>query len=190
MPFFIPGRTRCAICDQAIRERPDAAALPFVSPTDLPALAAHSRQFVHRRCWCGWSERASYAAAALHLRQRAQEAALRSVVIPGGLVVSLVAAIDVIRVEDLETLAARDIPRAEVALAAAWLRSAASRRHAESLQVGPDCWALQETAGGLELTVARDDTVFDRVAITEQRLAEWASALTIAMTQLGPGDLA
>jgi hypothetical protein len=57
MPFWLPGRTRCGHCGEALRSGDDVVSLP---PAWLPAyepMYNFREAWFHRDCWAAWPHR-------------------------------------------------------------------------------------------------------------------------------------
>lgn len=180
MSFFIPGRTRCALCDEPIAQRADAAQLPFVSPSVLPEWAKLSRAFVLRRCWEHWPHRDTYAWAARELVLSAPEQpAQRRRFEHEGLFLFEVPAVKGFRILDTWAPLTVDVPGQDAARLASAVLDAFAHRTALAQDVGPTRWTLDPTGSdGWVLTLSQEGEPFECLELPAARQVLWTELMT------------
>ncbi len=175
MSFFIPGRTRCAICGEPLVHRVDAAQLSTISPAVLPEWAKLSRAFVHRLCWEHWPHRDAYACAARNmLLQAPVQETERRLFERDGLFLIELPSVRIFRILDTWAPLTADVPAGDAAGLPSAVLAALSNHTALELTVGSATWTLIPTGeGDWELTLSHEREPFERVRSLGGRQALW-----------------
>jgi hypothetical protein len=181
MPFFIPGRTKCAICNQVIDKRFDAAQLPYIHPTVSSSLSQLSRRFVHRSCWREWEHAKLFSTAAFNLVKEgaSQNSALKIEFECDELIVFWVAATNSYRLQDFKLLVTLDLPLPEAFRMGNHFVSALSQKDFSSLfLIGSYIWkARLLDSDKVEFTVSEEGQIVDRFVVPPNRHSCWVEAL-------------
>jgi hypothetical protein len=181
MPFFIPGRTTCAICNQVINNRFDAAQLPYIHPTTSSSLSQLSRRFVHRSCWKEWKHAQLFSTGAFNLIKEgaSQDSALKIEFDCDGLIVFWVMAMNSYRLQDFNLLVTLNIPLQEAFRMGNHFVSALSQKDFPSLfLIEPYIWkARRIDSDNVELTVSEEGQIVDKFVVPLDRRRCWVDAL-------------
>lgn len=112
MPFFIPGRSKCAICHQPIKHRFDAAELPYIDPNVSKSLSQLARNFVHLQCWKEWEDAKLFSTLAFDLVSKGScdDSPLKIEFESDELILFWVVALNSYRLQDFKLLVTVEMP--------------------------------------------------------------------------------
>ena len=71
MPFFIPNKTTCKICNDLIQTSKESLVLDYMDVSHYADLAPFVKSFVHRSCFINWNMKERYTTAAFELVENA-----------------------------------------------------------------------------------------------------------------------
>ena len=180
MPFFIPNRTKCAICHQPIEHRFEAAELPYIDPAVSSSLSQLARTFVHRQCWKEWEYAKLYSQSAFDLAKRGnQENSALKIEFEGDeLILFWIAALNSYQLQDYHLLVTVEMPLAERSAIVNFLIAAFSHPgFTEELQTDSYLFKARWVDSGIEFTLFEDMEIVDRFIVPPERHSCWLAAM-------------
>lgn len=179
MPFFIPGKTKCAICKNSIENQYEAATLPYISPKVSDTLSKLGRQFVHRYCWKNWKDAKIYADAAYDLvnSEPKFDSSLKTIFMNKNLTVVWVEALNIYQLQDFDLLVTLDIP-SDICCEMTNFLKLALMNHvvSEQMQIGQNLLEVKLIDVGLEIIVHDSYRIYDRFLVSPSRKNYWLQA--------------
>ena len=203
MPFFIIGRTKCAICHQPIKHRFDAAELPYIDPNVSKSLSQLARNFVHRQCWKEWEEAKLFSTLAFDLvggeqpfaptRGSCHDSALKIEFESDELILFWVAALNSYRLQDFKLLVTVEMPLTEFPGIVDFFVSALSHQgFTKEYQIGSYIWKARWVDSALEFTVCEELEIVDRFVVPPDRQSCWLAVmkamLNTVIEKMGDGS--
>ncbi|MFP4104401.1 hypothetical protein [Coleofasciculus sp.] len=187
MPFFIQNVTKCAICNQVIDNRYDAAQLPYIHPKVSSSLAQLARRFVHRSCWRKWKEANLFSTAAFNLAKQvnSHDTALQIEFASDKLIVFWVAAMSSYRLQDFKLLVTIDIPVSEAFRMGNHIVSAFLEKDFPStFLIGDYIWKVRrDDSGNVEFTIKEGGQIADKFIVAIDRRSCWVNAMKEIIAQ-------
>ncbi|MEQ8998672.1 MAG: hypothetical protein RID53_19405 [Coleofasciculus sp. B1-GNL1-01] len=187
MPFFIQNVTKCAICDQVIDNRYDAAQLPYIHPKVSSSLAQLARRFVHRSCWREWKDANLFSTAAFNLAKEvnSHESALKIEFASDGLIVFWVAAMNSYRWQDFKLLVTIDIPVSEAFRMGNHIVSAfLEKDFHRTFLMGDYIWKIRrDDSENVEFTIKEGEQLADKFIVATDRHSCWVNAMKEIIAQ-------
>ena len=187
MPFFIPNRTKCAICHQPIENRFEAAELPYIDPAASSSLSQLARNFVHRHCWNEWENAKFYAHSAFHLAKTAenQNTAFKIEFEGDELIVFWIAALNNYQLKDFNLLATVELPLESSPAILNFLISVLSQPDiTEEYQFEDYIWKARWVDANIELTLFEDMETIDKILLPKYRHSIWIAALKVILNKV------
>ena len=187
MPFFIPNRTKCAICHQPIENRFEAAELPYIDPAASSSFSHLARNFFHRQCWNTWENAKFYARAAFDLAKRAenQNTAFKIEFEADELIVFWVTALNSYQLKDFNLLATVELPLASSPGILNFLISVLSQQGiTEEYQFEDYIWKARWVDANIELTLFEDMEIIDKFLLPKDRHRIWLAALKVILNKV------
>ena len=180
MQFFIPGKTKCAICTKPIENQYEATTLPYISPEISDTLSKLGRRFVHRECWNNWKDAGFYADAAYDLvsRESTSNSQLKKIFMSRNLILFWVEALSIYQLKDFDLLVTLDIP-SEIYCEITNLLSLSlmNTEVCEHIQIGQNVLEGKLNEAGLEIKVHDDSMIWDKFLVPLSRINYWLRAL-------------
>jgi len=174
MSFFLPGKSRCFLCGNAIATRAEAGRVPYAAPDDVGDDAKYGRSFVHRRCWDSWPNRARWAQSAARLLRRASDRIVSdeetTFVLEGARTGSAM-------LVDTGLLIEAEMSTAEMGV----LRDTLLGGEGGELAVGAYRWQVTTTADAMTIESWQDGELVERWSLTEADRQRWTRVLSAAV---------
>jgi hypothetical protein len=179
MTFYIQGSTKCAICEQFIGHRFEAAQLTYGNPTELGSLAMLSRRFVHRKCWLAWDHAQAFSRSAFDLVSKQPNASvkIKKIFAQNNLYVSWIETLNCYQCQDFDLLVTVEIPQEHDHKILDFLIAEFTQPPLNGkYQFGNRTMEVTVQGEDLEFTLLEEAEILDRYILYRKRWGLWRTA--------------